>query len=56
MDKERIISRIRKDRIELATIPSTASDQERKKIIQEFSRKLEGIKPTGESILIFLRS
>jgi hypothetical protein len=55
MDREKLISKIRKDRIEIVHIPSTYTDQDRRKIIQDFSRKVEGIKSTGESVLIFLR-
>jgi hypothetical protein len=55
MDREKLINKIRKDRIEIVHIPSTYTDQDRRKIIQDFSRKVEGIKSTGESVLIFLR-
>ena len=54
MDKEKLISRLRKDKFQLVPIPSTISDQERKKIIQDFARKLEATKSSGESILVFI--
>lgn len=55
MDKEKIIRKIRTDKLDLVHIPSTSSDQERKKLIQDFIKKIDTIKTTGESALLFVR-
>ena len=54
MDKEKLINRIRKDKIEIMTIPSTTKDQDRRKAIQGFAKRIEGIKTSNESLILFI--
>ena len=55
MDKEKLISRIRREKVEAISIPSTATTQEQKKIIQGFAKRIESMKTAGESLLLFIR-
>ena len=55
MDREKIVNRVRKENLELVHIPSTVSDQDRRKIVQDFAKKVEGIRSSSESILLFIR-
>ena len=55
MDREKIVRKIRTDKLDLVHIPSTSSDQERKKLIQDFIKRVETIKTAGESVLLFVR-
>jgi hypothetical protein len=56
MDREKLINRIRRDRISLVHIPSTSSDQERKKLVQDFTRQIEQQRLKGEAIILYLGS